>query len=929
MASLKLDQYGGMLPAWDRRLLPNGQAARSENGYLFSGALTAWRAPKQLHVLDNPAARYAYRIPFVVKTQARAYLVATVNAADGETVTINDLTYTFRNILTLTGTAGGPAVHEQLMEVAIGNTPTATLTNLSQAITADRNQNTHAGINYSTNTPSNTAVYFSLPDTDPITGLVEPTIGVETINGNDYAYLLLGAVDFGASYNMIPVAATHWAWLKDLASFADATTTYFGGTNPVFDDAITASSKWLEYPDRDTTVFKTPIVDDQFNRFYVASPSLIPSYNTYDRILANDPFWLLGVPPPGCAPLLSVTGGGNTQTLGNTSAGAGTISNAGNKAYLLKITPGGDTQLQDVQFVATTASASAHFAAVVYSDAAGVPDTLMNTGAIETGVVAGNNISAFLNPSNLLNNTSYWIGLITDAPIDFQAGPVEGFTNISSFPVVFSNGPPGQAPAATPNQSGIQMYADLLTSDVIESRSYVYTWVSEYGEEGPPSPPVLLDGWSNGVWTVGLWQPPPNDMGITRNLKKLNLYRTVPATGGSAVFFFVKALDIGTLEYVDTNPNSTIALNDQLASTNWFPPPENLQGFIAMQNGMVAAFKGNEIWFCEPYRPHAWPAGYVLTVEYPIVGLGLTAGSLVVCTSAFAYVISGNAPAAMAQTKCSLAYPCSSRASILSGDGAVTYMSPNGLIQVQGSGVAVNTTDLWFTREKWSSLVPQHDVAAIYLTSCYFAFGTVSADGSDSSVAQQGFTIELDQDNTSFSIWPQPGGHRLGLQLLANHVTDNVQNVLTDPWTDTGLLISGGAVRYYDFTDQAPTPVVYTWRSKLYQQNTKRNYSAMKVFFADVQPALPALNATRVEALPTDAQWATLPADRWGYIKTYADHDGDGELELVDCREIRASGEMLRIVGGFKADTWQWEITGRVTISNVQIATSVKELAQV
>ena len=63
MSALKLDKYGGMLPAWDSRLLPEGQADFSLNCYLFSGALTGWRQPKLLRMLLNGAAQFVYRVP--------------------------------------------------------------------------------------------------------------------------------------------------------------------------------------------------------------------------------------------------------------------------------------------------------------------------------------------------------------------------------------------------------------------------------------------------------------------------------------------------------------------------------------------------------------------------------------------------------------------------------------------------------------------------------------------------------------------------------------------------------------------------------------------------------------------------------------------------------------------------------------------------
>ena len=110
------------------------------------------------------------------------------------------------------------------------------------------------------------------------------------------------------------------------------------------------------------------------------------------------------------------------------------------------------------------------------------------------------------------------------------------------------------------------------------------------------------------------------------------------------------------------------------------------------------------------------------------------------------------------------ALPCLSRGSILSSDFGVMYMSPNGLIQVTNTGTSTNTTEPWITRERWQQLTPQKYGRAIPLVGCYFCFGTEF--NGDNSVAQEGFTIQLMMDSSSFTIWPQPGGHRVGFMLL-------------------------------------------------------------------------------------------------------------------------------------------------------------------
>ena len=935
-----------------------------------------------LRQLQNSAARFVYRIPIISETQAIAYLVFVTNPDPGDTVSIGEDIYTWQAVLSSVAESGGGTGNGNPYDVLIGATPAASATNLLAAITTDNYQNTNAGVLYGSDTAENGDVMIYPPGAAPLDGLPGAALGVVNIGGDNYSYIEVGSVDFGTAYNLTPVAEStanaRTTWLSDILALSHTTTTYAGGTNPSFDTTITAPSTWMEFLDQDTNVLKSQVADDQYRRFYFASPSTMPSYNTYDRIVAGQPNWLLGVPAPGCSPGVSVTGGGDTLQLGNLGAqDSGQINGLSNFVYLVQITPDGATQIQDVQIGSVDTSgagAIANFAALIYQDNNGVPGELLNTGVVITGIAEGMNTSSFTNPSNLIPNTPYWIGFMTDTAIAWQpclALPA----NMAEFANTFDNGPPGEAPAASTGNIGIQMFADLITSDVQEARAYVYTWVSQYDEEGPPSPATLLDGWSNGVWTVGMFTPPTDDMGVTRNLQYCNLYRTVTGTGGGTVYYYVATfrfsdwafsltgisgpwysgtsgnlglptltvngiavggLSSTTAQFVDVLPDNYVTLNIQLPSVTWYPPPENLQGLINLPNGMMAGFLNNEIWFCQPYQPHAWPAGYVLTTDYPIVGIGVTAGALVACTNATPYVINGVSPGNMSQFRCSAPLPCAARGSILSGDSAVTYMSPNGLVQVIATGSAVNTTDLWFTREKWQQLTPQKYTRAIYLASCYFCYGTTSPLGVspvDTSVAQDGFTIELDQDNTSFTIWPQPGGHRLGFNELSSHVlvngiAQNIDNVLNDAYTGIGMLISDGAVYYYDFTNPAPTLVPYTWTSKIYQQNNKKSYSAMKVFFT-VPAGTPAQNPYPNEAPPDDPSWTTLSPGQWAIIKTFVDLNNDGSMVLIDAREVRKSGGLLRLPSGFKAENWQWEIMGQVTIANVQIATSAKELANV
>ena len=108
---------------------------------------------------------------------------------------------------------------------------------------------------------------------------------------------------------------------------------------------------------------------------------------------------------------------------------------------------------------------------------------MLNTGEIITGFSGENvNESSFVNPTSLLANTQYWIGFMTDS-VEAWGASNGGNTNMVAFQNTFSNGPPATAPPATSGLIGINMWGDFVTSDVIESRAYVYTWLSAYGEE--------------------------------------------------------------------------------------------------------------------------------------------------------------------------------------------------------------------------------------------------------------------------------------------------------------------------------------------------------------------------------------------------------------------------------------------------------------
>jgi hypothetical protein len=269
------------------------------------------------------------------------------------------------------------------------------------------------------------------------------------------------------------------------------------------------------------------------------------------------------------------------------------------------------------------------------------------------------------------------------------------------------------APTAAPSVSAAG------GSGTAESRVYLFTYISEFGsieEESAPSPASsVLSVLPGGTVTVsGLGTTPPaGDYNIT----KKRIYRAVSGTS-TTIYLKVADVAIGTASYSDTK--TAAQLGGALESSNYNTPPTDLSGIVAMANGILVGFRENQIYFSEPYVPHAWPVEYSLTVEYPIIGLGAFGESVVVATKGNPFIISGSTPSSMSQAKIPLFEPCVSKRSIVSDDTGVMYASPNGIVKVS-QGFAGVTTNGLFTRDEWQLRYPATMLGAV-LDGAYYLF---------------------------------------------------------------------------------------------------------------------------------------------------------------------------------------------------------------
>jgi hypothetical protein len=237
-------------------------------------------------------------------------------------------------------------------------------------------------------------------------------------------------------------------------------------------------------------------------------------------------------------------------------------------------------------------------------------------------------------------------------------------------------------------------------SGTAESRFYVVTYVGKYGEEGPPSPVTaeveVLPG-----QTVTL-NPLPLGPNAPYVATKLRIYRT-NTVGTEAVFQYVDEVTLPTGSYADTKPSSE--LGEALQSETWDAPPDDMVGLVTLPNGVLGAFRNNELLFSEQGLPHAWPVDYRRSVDYNVVGLGVMGSEVFVGTEGTCYVVSGNDPAAYAVTPLPIPYSCVSKRSIVSIGDMVVYASEEGLVSVGRSGATLLTEQM-FNRDDWATYTP-------------------------------------------------------------------------------------------------------------------------------------------------------------------------------------------------------------------------------
>jgi len=510
--------------------------------------------------------------------------------------------------------------------------------------------------------------------------------------------------------------------------------------------------RWLEF-DEDVDVVRSPIPGDTNDTLYWTGQSY-PRMGRSSDIIGGSVFpnaaYRLGIPAPTTAP--TVTARAEVEFDG--------VITFVNESSTITVTTN------------TSGSAAAH--------GASVGEYVVISGFSASNGVTADNINGTYKIKSVPSNSTLTVTLSAAATSSGDSG-------------------------SSANGVGFGSNSD---AELDYDTSYVYTFVSAYGEEGPPSPASTVIITDDNM-TINLSNLETSSSVTNLNLSKKRIYRSNTGSN-STQFQFVAEVVLANTTYTDTSKNSELA--EVLPSSTWIAPPDDdaslypdgpMKGLIALGNGTFAGFTGNRICFSESYQPHAWPADYRIGIEEQIVGMKATSNGLIVATEGPPYLVTGSDPASMVAIKIETAEAGLSKRSMVDMGESVYYAGPNGLMVAAGAQ-AQNLTEGIITPEQWQSNYYPSTITGFYWQGRYVGFyNTGSGYGGFIFDPRQGTNALVDLDASAL-----------------------IRGGFTDPDDNELYLIIANKIEKFQGSS---TDLTYNWKSKDFVMPRPTSFGFAKV----------------------------------------------------------------------------------------------------
>lgn len=524
----------------------------------------------------------------------------------------------------------------------------------------------------------------------------------------------------------------------------------------------------------------------------------------------------------------------------------------------------------------------------------------------------------------LYRHDGTWLGF--EAEVNLAQGPVaqnrlyytgDGAPKMRVGTTIYALAlpPPAVALTGTPSGTG---------SGNVYTRLYVYTWVTDFGEESEPCPASNEVDWQAGqtVTLTGFASTP-----ASRNITRQRIYRSQTGSDTTNLYFLAEraASTSSFLDNYDVDETQEV-----IPSVDYNPPPSGLAGLTALPNGMMAAFVGKDLYFSEPWRPHAWPEKYILTTDVDIVALGAIGTSIVVMTKGQPYMVSGTSPDTMTMEKIEANYPCINSRGVVDLGYSIAYPSNEGLVSVKASGAIGLISSNLFSPDAWRKLNPGTMCAGQIAGRWVASYNSVD----DASQAVRGSILVDTSGSASFLIR---------------------SDAFASAWyydVEDGALyfMEPQSATIYRFDPPGGVRAKQYWKSKEFVLPAPQNFAAILVdatggLTAEEDAALDAeiaaISAANAVLIAAGSISGDLGSDMIGAVALAGDiltpipSAGASTISVgvyADGEKIATISEankVKRLPSGFKARTWEIDAFGDVDITQIAMATTVEELRQI
>jgi hypothetical protein len=333
-------------------------------------------------------------------------------------------------------------------------------------------------------------------------------------------------------------------------------------------------------------------------------------------------------------------------------------------------------------------------------------------------------------------------------------------------------------------------------------------------------------------------------------------------------------------------------LFDILESDEYDAPPEDLQGLTSIRNNILVGFVGNTLYFSEPGKPHAFPERYATPIGEDVVALAAIAGSLLVLTKGYPYLVAVSDPAAgVSLDRIDVLYPCLNAKSAVTMGYGIVWSTNDGLaVYSPGTGAALVTKAL-YNNDTWTVDIDPTTVVAEYYGENYFASHSTGS-----------FVFEQDAKIGGFFVDTAPE--------------------FTASWydTQTGRLyyVTGTLGDVSEWDDLAQPALTMEWKSKVIVTKEMLNLGAARVI-ADYSTVTTTWDAETVA---------------WESALTNWDNPDEITFKLWVDKQLLFTTTVndmdgFRLPSGYRTDTFEVGVEGNVRVRAIHLAETMSGLREV